>query len=69
MFGGEGGWNGISIPHPLIMSREVPEIIWWWSKGIIEFPFRPNHGLRLEAGTKLNNSLLAGMPGGGDGEA
>ena len=27
----------------------------WWSKGILEFRFGPNLGLRLEAGTKLNN--------------
>ena len=26
-----------------------------WSKGILEFRFGPNLGLRLEAGTKLNN--------------
>ena len=26
-----------------------------WSKGILEFPFGPNLGLRLEAGTWLNN--------------
>ena len=26
----------------------------WWSKGILEFRFGPNLGLRLEAGTKLN---------------
>ena len=26
----------------------------WWSKGILEFHFGPNLGLRLEAGTKLN---------------
>ena len=28
---------------------------WWWSKAILEFLFGPNLGLRLEAGTKLNN--------------
>ena len=28
---------------------------WWWSKGILEFHFGPDLGLRLEAGTKLNN--------------
>ena len=28
---------------------------WWWSKGILEFRFGPNLGLRLEAWTKLNN--------------
>ena len=27
----------------------------WWSKGILEFCFGPNLGLRLEAWTKLNN--------------
>ena len=27
----------------------------WWSKGILEFRFGPNLGLRLEAWTKLNN--------------
>ena len=27
----------------------------WWSKGILQFPFGPILGLRLEAGTKLNN--------------
>ena len=27
----------------------------WWSKGIFEFRFGPNLGLRLEAWTKLNN--------------
>ena len=30
---------------------------WWWSKGILEFRFGPNLGLRLEAWTKLNNKL------------
>ena len=36
----------------------------WWSKGNLEFRFGPNLGLRLEAGTKLNNAtkLLMGMP-------
>ena len=29
---------------------------WWWSKGILEFPFGPNLGIRLEACTKLNNN-------------
>ena len=29
---------------------------WWWSKGILEFRFGPNLGLRLEAWTKLNNT-------------
>ena len=28
----------------------------WWSKGISELCFGPNLGLRLEAGTKLNNN-------------
>ena len=28
---------------------------WWWLKGILEFRFGPNIGLRLEAGTKLKN--------------
>ena len=28
-----------------------------WSKGILEFCFCPNLGLRLEAGTKLNNII------------
>ena len=28
-----------------------------WSKGILEFHFGPNLGLRLEAGTKLNNII------------
>ena len=27
----------------------------WWSEGILEFRFGPGLGLRLEAGTKLNN--------------
>ena len=31
---------------------------WWWSKGILEFRFGPNLGLRLEAWTKLNNIKL-----------
>ena len=31
---------------------------WWWSKGILEFRFGPNLGLKLEAGTKLNTSDL-----------
>ena len=30
---------------------------WWWSKGILEFRFGPNLGLRLEAWTKLNNNI------------
>ena len=30
---------------------------WWWSKGILEFHFGPSLGLRLEAGTKLNNAM------------
>ena len=35
--------------------QEVPESIWWLSKGLLEFHFAPHLGLRLEAGTKLNN--------------
>ena len=31
----------------------------WWSKGILEFRFGPNLGLRLEAGTKLNNVSIS----------
>ena len=31
---------------------------WWWSKGILEFRFGPNLGLRLEAWTKLNNNKM-----------
>ena len=31
-----------------------------WSKGILEFRFGPNLGLKLEAWTKLNN--IAGHP-------
>ena len=27
---------------------------WWWSKGILEFRFDPNLGLRLEAWTELS---------------
>ena len=38
-----GGWWG------------VDGLWWWWSKSILEFCFGPNLGLRLEAGTKLNN--------------
>ena len=30
----------------------------WWSKGILELRFGPNLGLRLEAGTKLNNNIF-----------
>ena len=30
---------------------------WWWSKGILEFRFGPNLGLRLEAWTKLNKKF------------
>ena len=29
----------------------------WWSKGILEFRFGPNLGLRLEAWTKLNKNI------------
>ena len=34
---------------------------WWvggWSKGILEFRFSPNLGLRLGAWTKLNNCRI-----------
>ena len=31
----------------------------WWSKGILEFRFGPNLGLRLEAWTKLNNISIS----------
>ena len=55
-----------SIPNPLIdlhIKHEPPTRPrkvccggwWWWLKGILEFCFDPNPGLRLEAGTKLNN--------------
>ena len=30
-------------------------VVGGWSKGILEFRFGPNLGLRLEAWTKLNN--------------
>ena len=41
--------------------------VWWvdggwvgggWSKGILEFHFVPNLGLRLEAWTKLNKKCI-----------
>ena len=37
---------------------------WWWSKGVLEFRFGPNLGLRLEAGTdeRMWLGLAQGVP-------
>ena len=50
---------GNLVPRKNLFSQKV--FLWlvgglWWSKGILEFRFDPNLGLRLEAETKLNKS-------------
>ena len=34
-------------------------VVGGWSKGILEFRFGPNLGLRLEAGSKLNKKRFS----------
>ena len=69
MFGGEVGWgvlgqllilrlayiSNMSLLLGLEPFQKFGVGGWWWSKGILEFRFGPNFGLRLEAWTKLNN--------------
>ena len=50
----------MSVLQGLEPSKKFGVVVggWWWSKGILEFRFDPNLGLRLEAGTKLNENTL-----------